>query len=77
MPADYGLSRDPRGAITVADSQATLGAAGDAAAGASAGGQGFARHLGVRSGMAVNMTQLCGIGPFITIPRPAPDAAGK
>src|SRR5258706_4967592 len=28
----------------------------------------FTRALGLRSAIAVNMTQMCGIGPFITIP---------
>jgi len=28
----------------------------------------FVRRLGVRSGIAINMTQMIGIGPFITIP---------
>ncbi len=29
---------------------------------------GFTRALGLRSALAVNMTQMCGIGPFVTIP---------
>jgi amino acid transporter len=29
----------------------------------------FTRTLGLRSAIAVNMTQMCGIGPFITIPQ--------
>lgn len=29
----------------------------------------FTRALGLRSAIAVNMTQMCGIGPFITIPQ--------
>jgi amino acid transporter len=29
---------------------------------------GFARALGLRAAVAVNMTQMCGIGPFVTIP---------
>ena len=29
---------------------------------------GFERMLGLRSAVAVNMTQMCGIGPFVTIP---------
>ena len=28
----------------------------------------FTRTLGLRSAIAVNMTQMCGIGPFVTIP---------
>ena len=28
----------------------------------------FARCLGMREAIAVNMTQMCGIGPFVTIP---------
>ena len=28
----------------------------------------FTRVLGLRSAMAINMTQMCGIGPFVTIP---------
>jgi amino acid transporter len=28
----------------------------------------FARALGLRAAVAVNMTQMCGIGPFVTIP---------
>ncbi len=28
----------------------------------------FARALGLRGAVAVNMTQMCGIGPFVTIP---------
>ena len=36
---------------------------GAAPTGASRGGQGFVRHLGVRSGVAINMTQMCAIGP--------------
>ena len=29
---------------------------------------GFERRLGLRSAIAINMTQMCGIGPFVTIP---------
>jgi amino acid transporter len=29
---------------------------------------GFTRSLGLRQAIAVNMTQMCGIGPFVTIP---------
>src|SRR5690242_4652059 len=29
---------------------------------------GFRRSIGLFSGTAINMTQMCGIGPFITIP---------
>jgi amino acid transporter len=29
---------------------------------------GFERRLGLRQAVAVNMTQMCGIGPFVTIP---------
>jgi amino acid transporter len=29
---------------------------------------GFTRALGLRAAIAVNMTQMCGIGPFVTIP---------
>jgi Amino acid transporters len=50
------------------EDQAKPGNAGVASASASTSGQGFIRYLGVRSGMATNMTQMCGIGPFITIP---------
>src|SRR4051794_41893296 len=32
------------------------------------GDQGFERSLGLRSAIALNMTQMCGIGPFVTIP---------
>jgi amino acid transporter len=32
------------------------------------GGEGFRRSIGLFSGTAINMTQMCGIGPFITIP---------
>src|SRR5580704_4365296 len=28
----------------------------------------FTRALGMREALAVNMTQMCGIGPFVTIP---------
>jgi amino acid transporter len=28
----------------------------------------FVRSLGLREALAVNMTQMCGIGPFVTIP---------
>ncbi len=28
----------------------------------------FKRSLGLLSAVAVNMTQMCGIGPFVTIP---------
>ncbi len=28
----------------------------------------FTRALGMREAVAVNMTQMCGIGPFVTIP---------
>src|SRR2546428_14020092 len=28
----------------------------------------FTRALGLREAIAVNMTQMCGIGPFVTIP---------
>jgi amino acid transporter len=31
-------------------------------------GTGFHRSIGLFSGTAINMTQMCGIGPFITIP---------
>lgn len=31
-------------------------------------GGGFERRLGLRSAVALNMTQMCGIGPFVTIP---------
>lgn len=31
-------------------------------------GSGFHRSIGLFSGTAINMTQMCGIGPFITIP---------
>ena len=34
----------------------------------SARGTGFHRSIGLFSGTAINMTQMCGIGPFITIP---------
>jgi len=34
----------------------------------SASGAGFHRSIGLFSGTAINMTQMCGIGPFITIP---------
>jgi amino acid transporter len=33
-----------------------------------AGGTGFRRSIGLFSGTTINMTQMCGIGPFITIP---------
>ncbi len=33
-----------------------------------ASGTGFRRSIGLFSGTAINMTQMCGIGPFITIP---------
>ena len=29
---------------------------------------GFTRALGLREAVAINMTQMCGIGPFVTIP---------
>ena len=29
---------------------------------------GFERRVGLRGAIAINMTQMCGIGPFITIP---------
>lgn len=31
-------------------------------------GAGFERGIGLRSAVAINMTQMCGIGPFVTIP---------
>jgi amino acid transporter len=31
-------------------------------------GAGFERGIGLRSAIAINMTQMCGIGPFVTIP---------
>jgi amino acid transporter len=31
-------------------------------------GPGFERGIGLRSAVAINMTQMCGIGPFVTIP---------
>ena len=52
----------------MAENEGRPGGAGAAPASAPASGQGFVRYLGVRSGVAVNMTQMCGIGPFITIP---------
>src|SRR4051812_40123570 len=30
--------------------------------------EGFRRSIGLRSAIAINMTQMCGIGPFVTIP---------
>ena len=30
--------------------------------------EGFERTIGLRSAIAINMTQMCGIGPFVTIP---------
>jgi len=39
----------------------------EAAAG-QAGGQAFRRSVGLLSATAINMTQMVGIGPFITIP---------
>src|SRR5919202_1470290 len=30
--------------------------------------EGFERSLGLRTAVAINMTQMCGIGPFVTIP---------
>jgi hypothetical protein len=30
--------------------------------------EGFERTIGLRSAVAINMTQMCGIGPFVTIP---------
>jgi len=30
--------------------------------------EGFRRSLGLFQAVAVNMTQICGIGPFVTIP---------
>src|SRR3954463_13010343 len=35
---------------------------------AARGDEGFERSLGLRSAIALNMTQMCGIGPFVTIP---------
>ncbi|MFL5863160.1 MAG: APC family permease [Solirubrobacteraceae bacterium] len=35
---------------------------------AAARGPGFERGIGLRSAVAINMTQMCGIGPFVTIP---------
>ncbi len=40
----------------------------DSKATRSAGNGGFHRSIGLFSGTAINMTQMCGIGPFITIP---------
>ena len=40
----------------------------DSNANRSAGAGGFHRSIGLFSGTAINMTQMCGIGPFITIP---------
>src|SRR4051794_14911764 len=31
-------------------------------------GPGFERGIGLRTAVAINMTQMCGIGPFVTIP---------
>jgi hypothetical protein len=31
-------------------------------------GEGFERTIGLRQAVAINMTQMCGIGPFVTIP---------
>jgi amino acid transporter len=31
-------------------------------------GEGFQRGIGLRSAIAINMTQMCGIGPFVTVP---------
>jgi hypothetical protein len=30
--------------------------------------KGFVRSVGLPTAIAINMTQMCGIGPFITIP---------
>lgn len=31
-------------------------------------GPGFEQGIGLRTAVAINMTQMCGIGPFVTIP---------
>src|SRR3954447_7065013 len=31
-------------------------------------GHGFEQGIGLRTAVAINMTQMCGIGPFVTIP---------
>jgi len=54
--------------VTVVGGSARPGGADAASPSAATGGQGFVRYLGVRAGVATNMTQMCGIGPFITIP---------
>lgn len=54
---------------TVGNSKATGGqgtSTHDAAE--AARGHGFERGIGLRSAVAINMTQMCGIGPFVTIP---------
>src|SRR5947209_4543551 len=42
--------------------------AADASPPAATRGPGFERGIGLRSAVAINMTQMCGIGPFVTIP---------
>lgn len=50
------------------DSHAAIGPDPQADVVAAEAQQGFERRLGLRSAVAVNMTQMCGIGPFVTIP---------
>lgn len=50
------------------DSHAAIGPDPQADVAAAEAQQGFERRLGLRSAVAVNMTQMCGIGPFVTIP---------
>ena len=39
--------------------------------------EGFERSIGLRSAVAINMTQMCGIGPFVTIPLMIAALAGR
>ncbi len=71
VPSPDSASSFPAPVSTMPEGDdAPAGGSGTAGAPASApaGSPGFIRYLGVRSGVAVNMTQMCGIGPFITIP---------
>src|ERR1700754_3662782 len=54
--ARFSRERDPSAAATAATTPDTKA------------DEGFERTIGLRQAVAINMTQMCGIGPFVTIP---------
>lgn len=62
------VSRDPRGSGTDPLSKPPSETTNGEGTGASREQVGFIRSIGLLQATAINMTQMCGIGPFITIP---------